>query len=226
MLAKLARRRTAGQTLVGFAAEHGEGAVERGRAKLERKALDAVVVNDISRSEIGFDAPDNEVTIVTARGRAPRADGLQAEPWRRPCWTRSRRCGQGPLRGSYLGRRGMSSEGAYELFKKGSDLLEKGDFMAATVPLERARELEPDKSSIREALGRAYFRSARFEQAAEEFAAVVERHPVNDYAHFCLGRSLENTGRRAEARRHAVLAASMRPDREDYQAFRERLRAA
>jgi hypothetical protein len=49
---------------------------------------------------------------------------------------------------------------------------------------------------------------------------------VNDYAHFCLGRSLANTGRTAEARRHAALAAHMRPDRKDYQAFRERLRAA
>ena len=68
--------------------------------------------------------------------------------------------------------------------------------MAASVPLERARQLEPDKGSIREALGRAYFRSRRFEQAAEEFAALVERYPVNDYAHFCLGRSLEKTGRR------------------------------
>jgi Flp pilus assembly protein TadD len=115
---------------------------------------------------------------------------------------------------------------AYDLFRKGSDLLERGDFMAASVPLERARSLEPDKSSIREALGRAYFRSARFEQAAVEFAAVVERYPVNDYAHFCLGRSLEKTGRRVEARRHAALAACMRPDRRDYQAFRERLRAA
>ena len=65
----------------------------------------------------------------------------------------------------------------------------------------------------------------RFEQATEEFAAVVERYPVNDFAHFCLGRSLEKTGRR-EARRHPALAAYMRPDREDYQAFRERLRAA
>ena len=117
----------------------------------------------------------------------------------------------------------MSGENAYELFKKGSELLEQGDFMAASVPLERARSLEPDKGSIREALGRAYFRSARFEQAAEEFAAVVERYPVNDYAHFCLGRSLEKTGRRAEARRHAALAANMRPDRKDYQAFRDRL---
>jgi Flp pilus assembly protein TadD len=120
----------------------------------------------------------------------------------------------------------MSSEGAYELFKKGSDLLERGDFMAASIPLERARLLEPDKSSIREALGRAYFRSARFAKAAEEFAAVVEAYPVNDYAHFCLGRSLEKTGRTDEARRHAALAAHMRPDRKDYQAFRERLEVA
>jgi phosphopantothenoylcysteine decarboxylase/phosphopantothenate--cysteine ligase len=69
VLAALAGARAPGQTLVGFAAEHGEGAVERGRAKLERKGLDAVVVNDISRAGIGFDAPDNEVTIVTADGQ-------------------------------------------------------------------------------------------------------------------------------------------------------------
>jgi phosphopantothenoylcysteine decarboxylase/phosphopantothenate--cysteine ligase len=68
VLAAMSAARTPGQTLVGFAAEHGAGAVERGRAKLERKGLDAVVINDISRSEIGFDAPDNEVTIVTAAG--------------------------------------------------------------------------------------------------------------------------------------------------------------
>ena len=114
----------------------------------------------------------------------------------------------------------------YDLFTRGSELLEAGDFNAATIPLERASRLEPDKGSIREALGRAYFRSRRFEQAAEEFAALVERYPVNDYAHFCLGRSLEKTGRRAEARRHAALAANMRPDRKDYQAFRDRLQTA
>ena len=68
VLAALAAARAPGQTLVGFAAEHGEGAVERGRGKLARKGLDAVVVNDISRAEIGFDAVDNEVTIVTADG--------------------------------------------------------------------------------------------------------------------------------------------------------------
>jgi Flp pilus assembly protein TadD len=117
-------------------------------------------------------------------------------------------------------------ERVYDLYKRGSALLESGDFAAATIPLERASRLEPDKTSIREALGRAYFRSAHFEAAAREFAAVLERYPVNDYAHFCLGRSLEKTGRRDEARRHAALAAHMRPDRADYRAFRERLRAA
>jgi Flp pilus assembly protein TadD len=118
------------------------------------------------------------------------------------------------------------SDSAYDLFKKGSALLEAGDFAAAAIPLERARSIEPDKSSIREALGRAYFRSGRFEDAREEFEAVVEQHPVNDYAHFCLGRACEKTGRRLEASRHAVLAAGMRPDRADYRALRDRLRAA
>jgi Flp pilus assembly protein TadD len=95
-------------------------------------------------------------------------------------------------------------EVVYDLFRRGSELLEAGDFAAATIPLERARSLEPDKTSIREALGRAYFRSGRFEQAGSEFAAVVERAPVNDFAHFCLGRALYNIGRRAEDRLRAL----------------------
>ena len=79
ILAALARERRADQTLVGFAAEHGEGAVERGRDKLARKGLDAIVVNDISRADIGFDADQNEVTMVLADGeravrQAPKAE--------------------------------------------------------------------------------------------------------------------------------------------------------
>ena len=114
----------------------------------------------------------------------------------------------------------------YDLFQRGTALLEAGDFAAATVPLAKARDLDPDKTSIREALGRAYFRSGHFEKARKEFEAVVERSPVNHYAQFCLGRSLENTGRRREASRHAALAAGMRPDRADYRDLRDRLRAA
>ena len=54
----------------------------------------------------------------------------------------------------------------------------------------------------------------------------MERAPVNDFAHFCLGRALEKTGQRAEARKHLALAANLRPDRADYRAYRDRLRAA
>jgi phosphopantothenoylcysteine decarboxylase/phosphopantothenate--cysteine ligase len=67
VLAELGATRRDGQVLIGFAAEHGEGAVERARAKLERKRVDAIVVNDISRSDIGFDADDNEIVIVTSK---------------------------------------------------------------------------------------------------------------------------------------------------------------
>ena len=68
ILSGLAAARRPDQTLVGFAAEHGEGALGYGREKLARKRLDAVVVNDVARADIGFDAADNEVTIVTAAG--------------------------------------------------------------------------------------------------------------------------------------------------------------
>jgi phosphopantothenoylcysteine decarboxylase / phosphopantothenate---cysteine ligase len=68
IVAAAAAGRRPDQTVVGFAAEHGEGALERGRSKLSSKGLDAVVVNDISRPEIGFDSAENEVTIVLADG--------------------------------------------------------------------------------------------------------------------------------------------------------------
>jgi phosphopantothenoylcysteine decarboxylase/phosphopantothenate--cysteine ligase len=68
VISGLAERKRPGQLLIGFAAEHGDGALAYGREKLERKRLDAVVVNDISAPGIGFDAPDNEVTIVTVDG--------------------------------------------------------------------------------------------------------------------------------------------------------------
>jgi phosphopantothenoylcysteine decarboxylase/phosphopantothenate--cysteine ligase len=68
ILSALALERRAGQIVVGFAAEHGPGALDSAREKLRRKRLDAVVVNDISRSDIGFDVPENEVTIVTEAG--------------------------------------------------------------------------------------------------------------------------------------------------------------
>ncbi len=112
----------------------------------------------------------------------------------------------------------------YELFQQGTSLLEARDYHAATIPLRRARDLAPDKASIREALGRALFRTQRYEQAAAEFAVVAERAPTNDFALFCLGRSLQLLGRHAEARRPLALASCLRPDRRDYRAYRDRAR--
>ena len=66
VISALAADRRPGQVLVGFAAEHGDRALDYARDKLERKRLDAIVVNDVSQPGIGFDSPDNEVTVVTA----------------------------------------------------------------------------------------------------------------------------------------------------------------
>ena len=116
------------------------------------------------------------------------------------------------------------SDSVYELFTRGTQLLEDGDFHAATVPLARAAEIEPDKTSIREALGRALFRSQRYEQAAAEFEAVVDRAPTNDFALFCLGRSLQLLGRHHEARGPLALACNLRPERGDYRKYRDQAR--
>ena len=89
----------------------------------------------------------------------------------------------------------------YELFRRGTELLEAGHHHQAAVPLSRARDLAPDKTSIREALGRALFGAQRYEQAAAEFEAVAAQAPTNDFALFCLGRSLQMLGRHAEARK-------------------------
>jgi TolA-binding protein len=114
-------------------------------------------------------------------------------------------------------------DSTYDLYRRGMSLLERGDYDAATVPLRKAAAREPGKSSVREALGRAYFRARRYREAAREFEAVVERYPVNDFAHFCLGRSLALSGRSDRARRHLAIASNLRPERRDYRIYRERL---
>ncbi len=68
VLGSLAERRTNGQVLVGFAAETGPDGLTRAREKLERKRVDLVVYNDVARGDIGFDADENEVVLVSASG--------------------------------------------------------------------------------------------------------------------------------------------------------------
>jgi Flp pilus assembly protein TadD len=113
----------------------------------------------------------------------------------------------------------------YDLYRRGTELLEAGHHHQATVPLGRVRDLAPDKTSVREALGRALFHTQQYAQAAEEFRAVIDRAPTNDYALFCLGRCLQLMGRHAEARQPLTLAACLQPARSDYRMYRDRARA-
>jgi Flp pilus assembly protein TadD len=105
----------------------------------------------------------------------------------------------------------------FDLFQQGRAHLRKGRAAQATVALEKAKRREPEKASIREALGIAYFRIHRYEEAASEFRKVLELAPVDDYAHYALGRCLEKQGRAAEANGHYKLASSLRPGQADYE---------
>ncbi len=75
ILAALAAKRSAEQTIVGFAAEHGPGAERRARAKLEAKGADLIVLNDVSDPAIGFESSENAVTLIDRAGERalPRA---------------------------------------------------------------------------------------------------------------------------------------------------------
>jgi phosphopantothenoylcysteine decarboxylase/phosphopantothenate--cysteine ligase len=73
VLLSLGERKRPGQVLVGFAADHGERGLERAREKLVRKRADLIVFNDVSRTDIGFDARENEVVVVGPDGEHPLA---------------------------------------------------------------------------------------------------------------------------------------------------------
>ncbi|MDP9232587.1 MAG: tetratricopeptide repeat protein, partial [Actinomycetota bacterium] len=87
----------------------------------------------------------------------------------------------------------------------------------ATVALEKAKRREPEKASIREALGIAYFRIQRWQEAEAEFRVMLELAPTDDYAHYALGRCLEKQGKAHEANGHYKLANSLRPGKADYE---------
>ena len=104
----------------------------------------------------------------------------------------------------------------YDLYQQGRAHLAAGMNAQATVALEKAKRREPGKASIREALGIAYFRLRRWQEAEAEFRAVLELSPADDYAHYALGRCLEKQGRAQEAVGHYRLASFFRPQSRDY----------
>jgi Flp pilus assembly protein TadD len=99
----------------------------------------------------------------------------------------------------------------YDLFQQGRRHLRAGRAAQATVALEKAKRREPEKASIREALGIAYFRIQRWAEAETEFRKLVELSPADDYAHWALARSLVRLGRSDEAKGHFSLARALRP---------------
>src|SRR5215204_2018019 len=108
-------------------------------------------------------------------------------------------------------------ESAYELFRRGSQMLADRHPGAAAVLLERALALEPGKASILEALGQAYFNVGSHELAAERFAAIVDADPLAHYAHFGLGLARARLGDARAARRHLRMAVLLKPESDDYQ---------
>ena len=95
VLALLGEHERNGQVLVGFGAELGEAGLERKRRMLTDKNIDLVVYNDVSAPGIGFDATDNEVTLVTRAGERELPRALEGRDRRR-----DRRRGRAPARGA------------------------------------------------------------------------------------------------------------------------------
>jgi Flp pilus assembly protein TadD len=109
------------------------------------------------------------------------------------------------------------SGSAYDLYARGRAMLEEGHPHAAALILGQAKLLEPDKASIREALGRALFMAGRAARARREFAKAVALNPTDDYAHFALALACERTGQRDRARGHVKLAVTLRPGNGEYE---------
>ncbi|MFN8103092.1 MAG: tetratricopeptide repeat protein [Acidimicrobiia bacterium] len=110
----------------------------------------------------------------------------------------------------------MAHDNAYELYQRGCALAASGSHMAAATVLERACEVEPEKTSIRSALGLALFRSRRFSEAADAFTAVIEANPADHHAHYGLGLARSRLGDLVSAGAHLKMACVMRPDLEAY----------
>lgn len=123
----------------------------------------------------------------------------------------------------YSRRPEREPETAYDLFSRGVGLLSEGHPHQAAMLLGRAKLLEPDKGSIREALGRALFMAGRAHRARREFAKAVQIDPANDYARFGLALACERTGERTRAIGHLKLAIAMRPGVEHYERALSRL---
>jgi tetratricopeptide (TPR) repeat protein len=114
-------------------------------------------------------------------------------------------------------------ETTYGLLQRGHALMQSRHHAQAAIVLARAARQEPGKASILEALGRAYYNSGQHERARETFEELLAIDPSAHYAHYALGQSLKQLGRRREAWTHLRIAVALSPESTLYQGALERM---
>ncbi|MBM3708051.1 MAG: hypothetical protein FJW69_06900 [Actinobacteria bacterium] len=106
----------------------------------------------------------------------------------------------------------MSSEETYNLFAMGKKLAKKNEHLKAVMLFEKAKKLEPEKGSIREALAYSYYKCGLYSSAKDNFFKAVSIDAANDYAHYGLGLCLLKEGKIKKALGHLKIAMAMKPD--------------
>ncbi|WP_028932701.1 tetratricopeptide repeat protein [Pseudonocardia spinosispora] len=96
-----------------------------------------------------------------------------------------------------------------ERYERAQMYFDAKDFVTASTLLDELVEDVPDETAVRVLLARAYFHSAQLHRAERELRIVLDRDPVDDYAHLLLGRTLERQSRHGEAARHLRIAEAM-----------------
>lgn len=107
-------------------------------------------------------------------------------------------------------------EEVYNLFIQARELMEENDFLNASLLLEKAREHEPDKGSIREALGICYYNMGFYDSSREHFDRAIEIDAVNDFAHYGMALCLIKKDSINLALGHLKIASFMKPDSKRY----------
>ncbi|MGH2771770.1 MAG: tetratricopeptide repeat protein [Actinomycetota bacterium] len=171
----------------------------------------------------GGEARTGPAAQATEAGQAPES-GQRPQPRRAP----GAEAGHKPVpdagqQAPESGQAPSHGDEAYELLARGLELLDSGHNHQAAIALERARELEPEKASIREALARAFYNSGQIKNAEKEFEAALQIDPADHYGHFGLGLCRARLGDKAGAIGMIKMALAMRPDSEDYQHALRRL---
>lgn len=105
----------------------------------------------------------------------------------------------------------------YDWYRRGVDLLDRGDAAAAALLLERSHDAEPDARHVREALARALFDAGRYQSASLHFRHLCTVDPVDHYAHFGLGMAMWRLGKFEQAREALTIAVALSPS-EQYSA--------